>query len=193
VAGLAVLIFIFGAMWGFSHSGDVPYDRSDNYSENRTYPGRGMYPGREMYPAGEIYPERTSVSYNISDFESNGEMIYYTGFNESGEIIEIEYGPRWLYVHGGSCVDCHGADGRGGYRVMMSSEIPPDIRYESLVSGEHEVDEVDDEHLPFTKETIKRAIRDGIDPAGEPLDLTMPRWKMIDKDVDDVVEYLKTL
>lgn len=76
---------------------------------------------------------------------------------------------------------------------MMSSEIPPDIRYESLVSGEHEVDEVDDEHLPFTKETIKRAIRDGIDPAGEPLDLTMPRWKMIDKDVDDVVEYLKTL
>ncbi|MGE4495868.1 MAG: hypothetical protein AB7D09_13700 [Methanosarcina sp.] len=32
-----------------------------------------------------------------------------------------------------------------------------------------------------------------MDPAGEPLDLTMPRWKMTDKDVDDVVEYLKTL
>lgn len=178
---------MFGTMWGDSRSGDGPYGRSDDYPGNRTYPGRGMYPGGGMYP-GEIPP-----SYNRTDFESNGEMIYYTGFNESGELIEIEYGPHWLYVHGGSCVDCHGTDGRGGYPVMMGSEIPPDIRYESLVSEEHEEDEGDEEHPPYTEETIKRSIREGIDPAGEPLDLTMPRWKMSDKDLDDIVEYLKTL
>ena len=73
---------------------------------------------------------------------------------------------------------------------MMGFEIPSDIRYESLVSEDQEEEE---EHPPYTEETIKRAILDGIDPAGEPLDLTMPRWKMTDKDVDDVVEYLKTL
>ena len=182
---------MFGTMWGFSRSGDDFYGRSDNYPENRTsYPGRGMYPGGGMYPGSGMYPGRVSPSYNISDFESNGEGIYYTGFNESGELIETEYGPRWLYVHGGSCVDCHGTDGRGGYPVMMGFEIPSDIRYESLVSEDQEEEE---EHPPYTEETIKRAILDGIDPAGEPLDLTMPRWKMTDKDVDDVVEYLKTL
>ena len=171
-------------MWGFSRTGDGFYGRPDIYSENRTsYPGGGMYPGRGMYPGG--YP-----SYNISDFESNGELIYYTGFNESGERIETEYGPHWLYVHGGSCVDCHRTDGRGGYPVMMGYTIPPDIRYETLTSDEHEEEEG---HPPYTDETIKRAIREGIDSAGEPLDLTMPRWNMTDKDVNDVVEYLKTL
>jgi mono/diheme cytochrome c family protein len=175
---------MFGAMWSFSRYGDGPYERSDNYSENRTYPGRGMYPGSGMYPEG------VSPSYNKTDFESNGEMIYYTGINESGERIETEYGPHWLYTHGGSCVDCHGTDGRGGYPIMMGSEISPDIRYESLVSENHTEEE---EHPLYTDEAIKRAIREGIDPAGEPLDLTMPRWKMTDKDVNDVVEYLKTL
>lgn len=202
-AGITVLVFMFGAMWGVSHTDDGFYGRSDIYPENRTiYPGRGMYPGdgmhpddgmypgRGMYSGRGMYPGRISSSYNISDFESNGELIYYTGFNESGELIKIEYGPRWLYVHGGSCVDCHATDGRGGYPVMMGSEIPPDIRYESLVSEAHAENE---EHPPYTEETIKKAIREGIDPAGEPLDLTMPRWNMTDKDVDDVVEYLKTL
>ena len=76
-------------------------------------------------------------------------MIYYTGFNEIREIIEIEYGPAGcMFME--ELVLLSRADRRGGYRVMMSSEIPPDIRYESLVSGEHEVD-TDDEHLPFTK------------------------------------------
>ncbi|MDQ1275997.1 MAG: hypothetical protein QG610_1572 [Euryarchaeota archaeon] len=178
---------MFGSMWGDSRSRDDSYDRSGNYSENRTYPGRGMYPG------GGMYPEGFSPSYNKTDFESNGEMIYYTGFNESGERIETEYGPHWLYVHGGSCVNCHGTDGRGGYPVKMGSEVPPDIRFESLVSEEHEKEEEDGEHPHYTEETIKRAILEGIDPAGEPLDLTMPRWKMTDMDLDDVVEYLKTL
>ena len=73
---------------------------------------------------------------------------------------------------------------------MMGFEVPSDIRYESLIAEDHSEEE---EHPPYTDETIKRAIREGIDPAGKPLDLTMPRWKMKDKDVGDVVEYLKKL
>ena len=73
---------------------------------------------------------------------------------------------------------------------MMGYAVPSDIRYETLTSGEHDEEE---EHPPYTDETIKRAIREGIDPAGKPLDLTMPRWKMSDKDLNDTVEYLKTL
>jgi hypothetical protein len=38
----------------------------------------------------------------------------------------------------------------------------------------------------------KRAITEGVDPAGEPLDLTMPRWQMSERDLDDLLEFLKT-
>lgn len=131
-------------------------------------------------------------------FESNGEMIYFTGVNEQGERIPFTDGPMWLYRHGGGCADCHGADGRGG-RVQMMMEVfeVPDIRYETLTSEAHgegeEHEEEEMEHAPFTEETIKQAITEGIEPDGEALDWPMPRWSMSEQDLDDLVEFLKTL
>ncbi|ADI73972.1 conserved hypothetical protein [Methanohalobium evestigatum Z-7303] len=137
---------------------------------------------------GPTGPGRSYQDQNLkTSFESNGETIYYTGFNKSGDKIQISSGPHWVYVHGGSCVDCHGADGKGNRPIRMNYKIPPDITYSALTSDEH------DEHPVYTDETIKRAIRKGIDPSGNLLDSTMPRWHMSDKDVDDVVEYLKKL
>ncbi|MCL7412177.1 MAG: cytochrome c [ANME-2 cluster archaeon] len=128
-----------------------------------------------------------------TDFRSNGERIYYTGYNDLGERIQTTLGPMWLYMHGGGCVDCHGTNGRGGVPVMMSWEIPPDITYDAL-TGEHSAEHgEEEEHPPYTNETIKIAIKDGLNPAGEPLEPTMPRWQMSDTDLNDVLEYLKTL
>jgi mono/diheme cytochrome c family protein len=124
-------------------------------------------------------------------YTSNGERIYYAGINEQGQRIPFEGGPMWLYMHGGSCVSCHGEDGRGDVPVMMGTEIPPDIRYEHLIEEEHE--EGGEEHPPYTDETIKRAITQGLNPAGEPLDYTMPRFRMSEADLNDLLEYLKAL
>jgi len=55
---------------------------------------------------------------------------------------------------------------------------------------EHEGEE---EHPPYTDETIKRAITQGVDPAGEPLEWPMPRWSMSDEDLEDLLDYLKSL
>lgn len=125
-----------------------------------------------------------------TSFQSNGEQIYYTGYNDQGQRIRTTGGPVWLYMHGGSCVDCHGVNGRGGVPVMMATEIPTDITYASLTSG---AEHGEDEHSPYTNETIIIAIRDGIDPAGNPLDPTMPGWQMSDRDIEDLLGYLKTL
>ena len=122
------------------------------------------------------------------DYSSNGELIYFTGTNEQGERIPFSDGPMWLFMHGGGCAGCHGPDGRGGAPVMMGTEIPGDIRYHHLIEEEHE-----EEHPPYTDELIKRAITEGLNPAGEPLDRTMPRWRMSEEDLDDLVEFLKTL
>jgi len=123
-------------------------------------------------------------------YATSGERIYYTGVDENGQRIRFEGGPMWLYMHGGSCVSCHGPDGRGGRPVMMGTEIPPDIRYHHLIEEEHEEGE---EHPPYTDETIKRAITQGLNPAGEPLDYTMPRFRMTEEQLNDLLEFLKTL
>lgn len=124
------------------------------------------------------------------EYVSNGQMIYFTGRNQQDQRIPFDGAPMWLYTHGGSCASCHGADGRGGAPVMMGTEIPADIRYGHLIEEENEEGE---EHPPYTDELIKRAITLGLNPAGEPLDPTMPRWRMSDQDLDDVIQYLKTL
>jgi cytochrome c oxidase subunit 2 len=127
----------------------------------------------------------------LQGYASNGETIYFTGFNDRGERIRFTDGLHWLYRHGGGCAACHGDDGRGGVPVMMLTEIPPDIRYHHLIEEEEHGE--GEEHPPYTDELIKRAITEGLDPAGEPLDLTMPRWQMSERDLDDLLEFLKTL
>ena len=122
------------------------------------------------------------------DCSTNGEQIYFTGVNERGEAIKFNGGPMWLSMHGGSCVSCHGIDGRGGLNVMMGTETPSDIRYKALTEGHEE-----GEHPPYTDELIRRAVREGLNPAGEVLDPTMPRWSISDEDLDDLIEYLKVL
>jgi len=160
IAGIAGLVYLA------SIPGYVPGIRGPGYPDT-------------AYPVNEDTLE--------ADYESNGQMIYYTGYNETGRQIDTNGGPHWLYVHGGSCVHCHGEDGKGGVPVMMGYVVPADITYEGLTSDEHA------EHEPYTNETLRRAIRSGIDPEGRPLDATMPRWDMTDEDMSDLIDYLKTL
>jgi len=126
----------------------------------------------------------------LQGYASNGETIYFTSVNDQGQRIPFTGGPTWLSMHGGGCASCHGPDGRGGAPVMMGTEIPPDIRYHHLIEEEHEAEEA---HPPYTDETIKRAITEGVEPDGEPMDMTMPRWQMSERDLDDLLEFLKTL
>ena len=135
---------------------------------------------------GPVIDGRRSL--RASEFRGNGERIYYTATSSSGDPIGFVGGPHWLHMHGGSCVSCHGPGGRGGIQIPMTSQVAPDIRYSTLTSEKH-----DEEHPPYTKALIKRAITDGLDPAGEPLHWTMPRWRMSDADLNDLVEYLNTL
>jgi cytochrome c oxidase subunit II len=126
-------------------------------------------------------------------YESNGERIYFAATSASGDRITSEGGPGSGMMGGRvACADCHGDDGQGGrVRMMMQSFEAPAITWDAL-TDEHEA-HGDDGHPPYTEETLKRAIRDGIDPAGERLDSRMPRWEISDRDMEDLLEFLKSL
>lgn len=131
-------------------------------------------------------------------FRSNGEQLYFTATSQRNTPITSDMG---MGMMGGmvACADCHGSDGRGGQvQMMMRRFTAPDIRYSTLISGEMEHGDEghggeEEEHRPYAEETLKRAIRQGVNPAGEPLDWPMPRWQMSDEDMNDLIGFLKTL
>lgn len=135
-------------------------------------------------------------------FDSNGERIYFTATNERGERITYVDGPDvGDMMMGGSltCASCHGPTGRGGEHTMrMQVMDAPDIRGSALAgeAGEGHGDE-GDEHggdaAEYDLETFRSAVVEGEHPDGEPLDANMPRWKMNEDDLNDLLEYLKDL
>jgi mono/diheme cytochrome c family protein len=124
-------------------------------------------------------------------YSSLGEQIYFTGRGENGRIIPFTYGPAWLRMHGGSCASCHGSDGKGGLPIMMSDEVAPEIRWHALTEEHGESGE--EEHPPYNERLVERAITQGLNPAGEPLDYVMPRWQVNEKELDAIIEFLKEL
>jgi mono/diheme cytochrome c family protein/Spy/CpxP family protein refolding chaperone len=132
--------------------------------------------------------------YQQRPYTTNGERIYYTAMNDSGQKITFSDGPKWLYAMGGSCVNCHSVDGKGGRPIMMSSMVAPDITYQSLTGGDHAHHGHEHEaSATYTNELIKRVITDGISASGYPLSKVMPRWKMSEKDLNNLLEYLHRL
>ncbi len=72
----------------------------------------------------------------------------------------------------------------------MGTAVPVDIRYEALITGAYEPGE---QATPYTDALIQRAVTQGLDADGKPLDRTMPRWQMADADFADLLAYLGTL
>lgn len=100
---------------------------------------------------------------------SNGQRIYETDFNDKGRRIRFEGGPHWLLMHGGGCASCHGQHGEGGiYPRMCFFKKSSAITFKALTSVEDEHDQSEEHaHVPYTIETIRRAIEEGVEPDGK--------------------------
>jgi cytochrome c oxidase subunit II len=117
-------------------------------------------------------------------FSSNGQRIYFTAESASGQSITYTGGPGMMTQGRLVCVNCHGSEGHGGrVNFMMQSFDVPNIAWPELTADDP----------PYTEETLKRAITQGLDPAGDPLKYPMPRWQISDPDLNDLVSFIKTL
>ncbi len=182
---ILILVGVAGLLW-LSAVARLPWGRFGGpWGSGGLFPGPGMGPG--------MMGRWWSNWQGRQAFGSNGERIYYTGISQKDGYVPRAGGPPWAYQPGVGCVACHGVNGRGGVPVMMGTAIPADIRYDGLTGKVLEPGGEKTEHPPYTDATIKRAITQGVDPTGKPLDWTMPRWQMPEQDLNDVMAYLKTL
>ena len=128
-----------------------------------------------------------------SEFVSNGERIYFTGSSASGIPINAVGGDghmnMHMRMHGTGCVTCHGVDREGGRLWPQFWTKAPALTTEALFTDDHADGHGD--HGNYDAESLRRAITDGVDPAGKQLDPAMPRWSMSRSDLDDLVAYLQ--
>lgn len=132
-------------------------------------------------------------------FSSNGERIYFTGKSISGSSITSTGGDSHMGMHSDTrsgCARCHGNNREGGFVQTMFnfSVVPPPITPEALFRDQADIHSQDEhgDHGSYDDESLKLAIRQGIDPAGKRLDMAMPRWTMSDSDIDDLISYLRS-
>ena len=121
-----------------------------------------------------------------------GHAIYSEGRSPSGARISARIGLGGQVIEGVAlaCGNCHGDDGRGRAEGGLA---PPDIRWSTLTQPDGHRHAHGREHGPFDERSFERALRQGIDPAGQRLDAAMPRYAMSSKDFAALLAHLKQL
>jgi hypothetical protein len=127
-----------------------------------------------------------------------GETLYRRGLLPSGEpLTGTREGNVTIAGSQAACISCHRRSGLGSAEGGIT--IPP-IAGQYLFApsdtslaelGIPLVDTLRIKHETYTDATLARAIREGIDATGRPLNYLMPRYQMDDAAMTDLIAYLK--
>jgi hypothetical protein len=116
-----------------------------------------------------------------------GEALYREGRAPGGAPLEaLVQGAVPVTGAQLSCAACHGRSGLGQVEGRI---VPPPIARPFLAAprtGAHA-------RPAYDERTLARAIRDGVDAAGRPLDPLMPRYRISDADLVSLLAYLRVL
>lgn len=138
-----------------------------------------------------FFVEKTKAA-SLTQQERRGKQIYFKGSSPSDQPIKAEVGDASMETDGTTlpCSSCHGYNGQGRSEGGIN---PSNIRWEHLTRP-YDITHPDGrKHSGYSEETVKRAIMEGIDPAGNRLATAMPRYKMSKGDMADLVSYIKRL
>ena len=124
--------------------------------------------------------------------ELRGKQIYFEGTSPGGAKIKAYIGKDRIALPGSAatCGSCHGSDGRGR---PEAGRIPSDITWDHLMKPYGHSHPLDRNHPAFTEASLKRSILNGNDPAGNPLEASMPTYSMPAEGINDLIAYLKRL
>jgi Cytochrome c len=117
-----------------------------------------------------------------------GERLYREGILRSGQPAKaVVAGDVPMLGRQAACVSCHRRSGMGSIEGgVVAPPVTEAALYAPVVRSPRN-------RPPYTDEALARAIRDGVDPAGQSLDRSMPRFDLPEADMAGLIAYLKTL
>jgi len=129
---------------------------------------------------------------HLSDAERRGKEIYLAGSSPSAEPLIAVLGENRLRLPGRAvtCGGCHGHDGTGR---PESGITPYNVTWKYLTKSYGHIHDSRLQHPPFTEQSLKHYLRTGIYPGGGKGDPSMPSYEVSDRDLDDLVAYLRRL
>jgi ABC-type branched-subunit amino acid transport system substrate-binding protein len=121
-----------------------------------------------------------------------GRLLYLEGESAFGDAFTGRIGMAQQQLPGAAvrCGNCHGPDGRGRPEGGVR---PGNITWSELTKSYGHHHEDGRRHPPFDEASLKRAIVDGVDPAGHPFDGSMPRYRISGRDWKALLAYMKVL
>jgi mono/diheme cytochrome c family protein len=117
-----------------------------------------------------------------------GERLYREGLLASGAPARgLVAGDVPLTGAQAACVSCHRRSGLGSSEGgLVASPLTQSALYRDLTGRRRN-------RPAYTDETLAQAIREGVDPAGQPLDRSMPRFDLPAPEMAALIAYLQTL
>ncbi len=133
-----------------------------------------------------------TVAAQLSPKQAGGKQIYTQGIGRSARPIEAVLGGGSSRIPGRlmPCTSCHGPDGQGRPEGGVT---PSNIRWDMLVRPLTSGERLARQRPAYDLTSVRRAISEGVDPAGNELGLTMPRFVMSQYDMDSLIAYLHLL
>lgn len=137
-----------------------------------------------------VWPAIVLAGQNLGDAEIRGKRIYVTGQGKQAILARL-IGPGIdTPATGFPCIQCHKEGGEG---AREGGVLAPDITRDNLTIDHSGIRQTGRQHPPYDETTLKRAIREGVDPAGNALHPAMPRYKLDEADLADLLAFLKVL
>lgn len=130
-----------------------------------------------------------------------GERIYHHGISTRNQpIVASVEGDVAITGQKIACVTCHQRSGLGTSEAailippiagiqLFSPRSPRNPFQSSLFT----TDSAPGNRPAYRRDTLRRALRQGLDSSGRALDALMPRYELTDQDVDALTAYLNTL
>jgi ABC-type branched-subunit amino acid transport system substrate-binding protein len=121
-----------------------------------------------------------------------GRKIYVEGASPSGATLTALLADSSVEVPATSvpCAGCHGRDGRGR---PEGGVIPTELTWDNLTKPYGIIHPSGRKTPPYDDRLVKRAVTMGIDSAGNPIHVVMPRYRLSLADMDDLLAYMKIL
>lgn len=153
-----------------------------------------------LFIAGPTQAQAQAKAGADANLVEQGRRIYQEGILPSGAKLQgVRFSNAVVEGEEVACIKCHRRSGMGG--LEGNTAVPP-VSGPFLFAGKdrplalldtRSPRDITQAHDPYTESTLTRAVTEGTDINGKPMDVLMPRYKLTPADTEALIAYLREL